>query len=136
MSGGVAPVLARRVAQTRSDASACATATAGEPSALIFAELDEALCVISQARDVAEAMATDEGVDAFWGILRLVECGVDKVEAAHAGRSRDVSEEASDELAGVLGVLGATNLDHLLLHAVVTLVALAKSHLDASVLGK
>ncbi|MDM0007879.1 hypothetical protein QTI51_24690 [Variovorax sp. J22G73] len=115
---------------------ASATAAAREPVALSVAKLDAALCVISQARDVAEAMATCEGVDAFWGVLRLVECGVDKVEAAFASRSRDASDEASDELAGVLGVLGEINLDHILLHALVTLVALAKSNLDTSALGK
>jgi len=94
--------------------------------------LDEALNVICQARDVSEKVADDGGTDVLRGVHRLLEGAVDKVTAAHAGRTKALNDEACDELAGVLGVLLALDLDELLLYAVETLVVLAKAHVDAA----
>lgn len=95
-------------------------------------QLDEALNVICQARDVSEKVAHDGATDVLWGVHRLLECAVDKVMAVHAGRTTALNDEASDELAGVLGVLRGLELDELLLHAVETLVVLAKAHVDSA----
>lgn len=97
-------------------------------------------CLLLQARDVAETAANDDGSeDSMWGLHSLIEKSVEKVskvvERANAG-SEDVCSRASDELAGVLGVLHAVNtdgLDNPLLYAVESLLLMAKRQIDANV---
>ncbi|RUR68655.1 hypothetical protein EJP67_16455 [Variovorax guangxiensis] len=95
--------------------------------------------VMQQAHDVAEIAANNEGTDLYWGILSLIEKAIEKVERAHSALSvdaysKELHDKASDELAGLLGVLNAVNTDVKddgLLHAVETLVIVAKAQIDA-----
>lgn len=96
-------------------------------------------CLLLQARDVAETAANDDGSDAIWGLHSLIEKSVEKVskvvEEANSD-SEDLCSRASDELAGVLGVLHAVNtdgLDNPLLYAVESLLRMAKQQIDANI---
>lgn len=96
-------------------------------------------CVILQARDVAQVAADIETTDMYWGIHSLIEKAVEKVEQAHSNYekgllSKDLHDEASNELAGLLGIIRAVNTDSVddgLLYAVETLVTVAKTQIDA-----
>ncbi|MNV57619.1 hypothetical protein D3C71_1499610 [compost metagenome] len=97
-------------------------------------------CLLLQARDVAETAANDDGSeDSLWGLHSLIEKSVEKVSKVVEGSnadSEDVCSRASDELAGVLGVLHAVNtdgLDNPLLYAVESLLLMAKRQIDANV---
>ncbi|SEF19401.1 hypothetical protein ABL840_04890 [Variovorax sp. NFACC27] len=96
-------------------------------------------CVILQARDVAQAAADTAATDMHWGIHSLIEKAVEKVEQANSAYvngtlSKPLHDDASNELAGLLGIIRAVNTDSLddgLLYAVETLVTVAKSQIDA-----
>ncbi|MNL23880.1 hypothetical protein D3C87_1452890 [compost metagenome] len=89
---------------------------------------------------MAETAANDDGSeDSLWGLHSLIEKSVEKVSKVVEGSnadSEDVCSRASDELAGVLGVLHAVNtdgLDNPLLYAVESLLLMAKRQIDANV---
>ncbi|MBS79020.1 hypothetical protein [Variovorax sp.] len=95
---------------------------------------------MQQARLVAQVAAeslegdVDLPPDTLWGIHSLVEKGADAVVSAVRDISLDHAlNDASDELAGLLGVLQALGLaaGASLLGALHTIVAMAKTDIDA-----
>ncbi|WP_395350094.1 hypothetical protein [Variovorax sp. UC122_21] len=97
---------------------------------------------MQQARAVAQAAAESSEADidlplnTLWGIHSLVDKGADAVVVAFRDASLDHAlNDASDELAGLLGVLQALGLaaGASLLGALHTIVAMAKTDIDALV---
>jgi len=107
------------------------------PAAQAIEEHDP-YCVILQARDVAQAAADTAATDMHWGIHSLIEKAVEKVEQANSAYvngalSKALHDDASNELAGLLGIIRAVNTDSVddgLLYAVETLVTVAKTQID------
>lgn len=102
-------------------------------------ETHDPYSVMLQAQAVAEIAATEAATDVHWAIHSLVEKSTEKTEKAQralqSGRiSIELHEAASNELAGVVGMLRALNndaVDDVLLYALETLLVLAKAQIDA-----
>lgn len=93
----------------------------------------EAVAVL-RAAEYAAACSTDM----YWGLISFAEQCADHVDRAQAafeakGFSLSLHEEASAQLAGLLGVLYAVNKDDVLLQAATRLVTIAKSQIDQGV---
>lgn len=124
---------------TANDSMVIDTPKAEEPTSDEWGDFDP-YCLMLQARDVAETAANDDGSeDSLWGLHSLIEKSVEKVSAAVEEKnadSEDLCNRASDELAGVLGVLHAVNddrLDNELVYAVESLLRMAKRQIDTKI---
>lgn len=102
-------------------------------------EAHDPYCVMLQAQAIAEIAATAAATDVYWALASLTDKCTEKAEEAQRALqngeySSDLHEQASNELAGLVGLLRALNsdaVDDVLLYALGTLLVVAKAQLDA-----